>query len=160
MPHSAPTHTAPPSERCRQTIVVTAMTWSGSVAWRTPRKNPRRRTDRTVVTPVLYRTSAGGALRRAPPHSRRVQAGPRRPVPWRDRRRARARAPPPGSTTPWAGGVREGPGPGSDGRCQREAGTRRLAALQAAQHVADQGLQLLHRERLGKPGRVDARQEL
>jgi len=27
--------------RCRLTIVLTAMTWSASVAWRIPRKNPR-----------------------------------------------------------------------------------------------------------------------
>ena len=35
--------------RWRLTIVVTAMTWSGSVAWRMPRKNPRAMMEMRVI---------------------------------------------------------------------------------------------------------------
>jgi hypothetical protein len=34
---------------------VTAMTWSGSVAWRMPRKNPTARMDRKGIIVVFLR---------------------------------------------------------------------------------------------------------
>jgi hypothetical protein len=40
-PHRTPTRAALPSFRSRLTMVVTAITWSGSVAWRIPRTNPK-----------------------------------------------------------------------------------------------------------------------
>src|SRR6267154_2222804 len=42
--------------RWRLTIVVTAMTWSGSVAWRMPRKNPRAMMDSKV--PIYFESEA------------------------------------------------------------------------------------------------------
>ena len=39
-PHSAPIKEASLIVRWRATMVVTAMTWSGSVAWRIPKKKP------------------------------------------------------------------------------------------------------------------------
>ena len=63
MPQSTPISAAAPTRRCRATMVVTAITWSGSVACRMPRKKPRRRIDTRGAT-------------RAPPH---VPA-PRRPI--------------------------------------------------------------------------------
>ena len=41
MPHRTPMMPACPMLRWRLTIVETAITWSGSVAWRMPRRNPR-----------------------------------------------------------------------------------------------------------------------
>src|SRR5439155_25331742 len=51
MPQSTPMSAAAPTRRCRATMVVTAITWSGSVACRMPRKKPRRTIDTGVATP-------------------------------------------------------------------------------------------------------------
>ena len=48
-PQSAPIIAAPPVVRWRVTMVVTAMTWSGSVACRMPRKNPSTDSARRPV---------------------------------------------------------------------------------------------------------------
>src|SRR5436309_7780127 len=47
--------------RCRLTIVVTAMTWSGSVAWRIPRKKPRAMMENKVT---IYSQTAAAELER------------------------------------------------------------------------------------------------
>src|SRR5437867_2921589 len=48
-PHRTPMTMPPRSVCCRVTIVLTAITWSGSVAWRIPRKKPRAMSESTVV---------------------------------------------------------------------------------------------------------------
>src|SRR6185503_757631 len=50
MPHSTPIRAAVRRRRSRLTMVPTAITWSGSVAWRIPRKNPRTARGRSVNT--------------------------------------------------------------------------------------------------------------
>ena len=50
IPHTLPIRAALRIERCRLTIVPMAMTWSGSVAWRIPRKKPRETIDISVIT--------------------------------------------------------------------------------------------------------------
>ncbi len=44
----APISAAPRIERWRATIVEMAMTWSASVAWRMPRKNPSASSESVV----------------------------------------------------------------------------------------------------------------
>jgi hypothetical protein len=48
-PQSAPTAAARPTDRDRVTIVETATTWSGSAAWRTPRRKPSPSTARNEI---------------------------------------------------------------------------------------------------------------
>ena len=49
MPQKMPVRAAFSRLRWRLTIVVTATTWSGSVAWRIPRKNPTAIIDRKLI---------------------------------------------------------------------------------------------------------------
>ena len=49
VPQNTPIHAAFEILRSRLTMVVTAITWSGSVAWRMPRKNPRAMMERKAI---------------------------------------------------------------------------------------------------------------
>ena len=49
IPQKMPVSAAFSRLRWRLTIVVTATTWSGSVAWRIPRKNPTAIIDRKLI---------------------------------------------------------------------------------------------------------------
>src|SRR5579864_7042032 len=53
MPQKMPVIAAFSRLRWRLTIVVTAITWSGSVAWRMPRKNPTATIERKLIMGAL-----------------------------------------------------------------------------------------------------------
>ena len=94
-PQSAPISAAPAVVRCRETMVATATTWSGSVACRMPRKNPSAQDGQEARhgTPVAA-APARGAPPGAPPAARELVhplAAPRRHPEHRH-----ARAAPPG----------------------------------------------------------------
>src|SRR6266498_1906871 len=93
MPHRLPMRAALQALRCRLTIVATAMTWSGSIACRIPRRSPSRMIGRLAIVAVPFpplpgrvcgvedpfdqsRWQVEGAPARAPP-DRRLSVPPR-----------------------------------------------------------------------------------
>src|SRR5579871_114926 len=69
-PQNAPVIAARLSWRWRVTMVVTAITWSGSVAWRIPRKNPTAIIEKKLPMASLVEPfdQAGCAQGRRPVH--------------------------------------------------------------------------------------------
>src|SRR6266542_4147666 len=96
MPHRLPMRAALQALRCRLTIVATAMTWSGSIACRIPRRSPSRMIGRLAIVAVPFpplpgrvcgvedpfdqaRWQVEGAPARAPPASASVYHRAQRP---------------------------------------------------------------------------------